>query len=110
MSKTFGLPGARLGWVITKDPDLYQKMAAFKDYTSICSSAPSEILSLIVLRNKDVVIKKHLTRISYNLSLLDDLVKGSLEHILDSWLIEIYTYGHVDYIIDYSDIIDYINE
>lgn len=71
MSKTFGMAGARIGWVVTKDKDLYTKMATFKDYTTICSSAPSEILSVIALRAKDKIIGKHLARIKRNLGLLD---------------------------------------
>ena len=71
MSKTFGMAGARIGWLVTKDAGLYQKMAAFKDYTTICSSAPSEILSIIALRSKEVIIGRHLARIKRNLALLD---------------------------------------
>lgn len=71
MSKTFGLAGARLGWVITRDADLFAKMAAFKDYTTICSSAPSEILSLIALRARQTIIDRHLARLERNLGLLD---------------------------------------
>jgi aspartate/methionine/tyrosine aminotransferase len=72
MSKTFGMAGARIGWVVTRDRDLYTKMAAFKDYTTICGSAPSEILSIIALRAKEKIIVNHLTRIKRNLNLLDD--------------------------------------
>jgi aspartate/methionine/tyrosine aminotransferase len=72
MSKTFGMAGARIGWVITRDRDLFTKMAEFKDYTTICSSAPSEILSIIALRAKEKIIASHLTRIKKNLKLLDD--------------------------------------
>lgn len=75
MSKTFGMAGVRLGWVITKDQKLYSEMAAFKDYTTICSSAPSEILSLIALKAKDTIIKAHLKRINRNLELLDGFFK-----------------------------------
>jgi aspartate/methionine/tyrosine aminotransferase len=71
MSKTFGLAGARIGWLVTKDKNLYTKMAAFKDYTTICSSAPSEILSIIALRSKEKIIGRHLARIERNLVLLD---------------------------------------
>lgn len=71
MSKTFGMAGVRIGWVITKDKKLYKEMATFKDYTTICSSAPSEILSLIALRAKDKIIKNHLVKINHNLKLLD---------------------------------------
>lgn len=72
MSKTFGMAGARIGWVITKDQNLYAKMATFKDYTTICSSAPSELLSIIALRAKTKIISKHLTRIQRNIELLDN--------------------------------------
>lgn len=72
MSKTFGMAGVRLGWLITKDKELYQKMAAFKDYTTICASGPSELLSLIALRSKEKVIERHLNRTRRNLALLDD--------------------------------------
>ena len=56
MSKTFGLAGpASAGWR-PSDGDLLSRMAMLKDYTTICSSAPSEILSIIALRAKDVII------------------------------------------------------
>lgn len=72
MSKTFGLAGIRIGWLATHNVDLYRHMAAFKDYTTICSSAPSEILAIIGLQNKAAIIQRHLERIDRNLRSLDD--------------------------------------
>jgi aspartate/methionine/tyrosine aminotransferase len=71
MSKTFGLAGARIGWLVTRDGELLTRMATLKDYTTICSSAPSEILSIIALRTRDVIVADHLARIQKNLALLD---------------------------------------
>lgn len=71
MSKTYGLAGARIGWLVTQDQALYARIAALKDYTTICSSAPSEILALIALRNGPRIIANHLARIRRNLALLD---------------------------------------
>jgi aspartate/methionine/tyrosine aminotransferase len=71
MSKTFGMAGARIGWLVTQDKRLFAGMAAFKDYTTICSSAPSEVLAIIALRAKDAIISRHLTRIRRNVGLLD---------------------------------------
>ncbi len=71
MSKTFGMAGARIGWLATRDRELYGKLAACKDYTTICSSAPSEILSIIALRNRDSIVDSHLARVRRNLGLLD---------------------------------------
>lgn len=47
MSKSFSMPGLRIGWLALRDKELYQKIADYKDYTTICSSAPSEILSIM---------------------------------------------------------------
>ena len=71
MSKTFGLAGARIGWLVTRDRDLLNRMVVLKDYTTICSSAPSEILSIIALRAREVIIAAHLARVQRNLALLD---------------------------------------
>ncbi len=84
MSKTFGMAGARIGWVITRDRELYQKMTVFKDYTTICSSAPSEILSIIALRVKEKIVETHIKRINRNLDLLDGFFmeyKNNLEWV-----------------------------
>ena len=71
MSKTFGLAGARIGWLVTRDRELFNKMESFKSYTTICSSAPSEVLAIMGLRAKDQIIARHLARIARNLGLLD---------------------------------------
>lgn len=84
VSKSFGLAGLRIGWLVTKNQELYQKMATFKDYTTICSSAPSEILALIALRAKDNILQDKLKIIRYNLSLLDGFFQKYVD--LFSWI------------------------
>jgi aspartate/methionine/tyrosine aminotransferase len=71
MSKSFALAGLRIGWIATRDAALRRRVAALKDYTTICSSAPSEILSLIALRAKESVIARTRHIIDANLPLLD---------------------------------------
>ena len=71
MSKAFGLAGLRIGWLVTRDQGLCARLAAFKDYTTICNSAPSEILALIGLRAKEKILERHRARIAGNLGLLD---------------------------------------
>lgn len=72
-SKTYGLAGLRIGWVATKNRDLYNKMASLKDYTTICNSAPSEFLAEVALRNRQSLIDRNLGIIKHNLSVVDDL-------------------------------------
>jgi len=71
MSKSFALAGLRIGWLASRDRDLLARCAAFKDYTTICSSAPSEILSLIGLRARDTILARSRDIVSANLELLD---------------------------------------
>jgi aspartate/methionine/tyrosine aminotransferase len=71
MSKSFGLAGLRIGWVATRDRALLARLAAFKDYTTICSSAPSEVLALIALRARDRVLARNRAVVAANLPLLD---------------------------------------
>ncbi len=75
MSKSFGLAGLRIGWIACKDSELKRKIASFKDYTTICSSAPSEFLSLIALRHKDLILRRNLSIIRDNLSKLRPFFK-----------------------------------
>jgi aspartate/methionine/tyrosine aminotransferase len=72
LSKTFGLPGLRIGWIVSRNRDLLQKMSLFKDYTTICSSAPSEVLAIMALSNKAKIIAAHKARIRKNLKVLDE--------------------------------------
>ncbi len=83
LSKTFGLAGLRIGWLTTKNQELLQEMLSFKDYTTICSSAPSEVLGLIGLRHKELLIEANLKKITSNLNLLDGFISAH-SHIL-SW-------------------------
>lgn len=72
MSKTFGLAGLRIGWLVSNDIDFINSIVAFKDYLSICNSAPSEILSIIALNNIDKIITPNLEKIKRNVSLFND--------------------------------------
>ena len=71
MSKAYAMAGLRIGWLATHDRELLGRLAAFKDYTTICSSAPSEILSIIALRAGPQVLARSRGIIAANLDLLD---------------------------------------
>jgi aspartate/methionine/tyrosine aminotransferase len=72
MSKTYGLPGLRIGWIATRNEPLLSQMAALKDYTTICNSAPSEFLAELALRHRQTLVRRNLGIITHNLSVLDE--------------------------------------
>ena len=82
MSKTYGLAGLRIGWIATRNAELFRKLAAFKDYTTICNSAPSEFLATLALRHAEAIVKRNLQIISGNLNLLDQFF-GSHAELFD---------------------------
>jgi len=72
MSKTYGLPGLRIGWAATRNMKMLSGMAALKDYTTICNSAPSEFLAEVALRHRESLVQRNLRIIGDNLVVLDD--------------------------------------
>ncbi len=71
MSKSFAMAGLRIGWLATHDRDLLDRCARFKDYTTICSAGPSEVLALIALRARERVLERSAAIVSDNLERLD---------------------------------------
>jgi aspartate/methionine/tyrosine aminotransferase len=76
MSKTYGLAGLRIGWIATRDHRLFRELAAFKDYTTICNSAPSEFLATLALRNAEIIVERNLQIIRKNLKRLDNFFES----------------------------------
>ena len=71
MSKTYGLPGLRLGWLASRDSSALARIVDLKHYTTICSSAPSELLSALALRHRDALADRNRAIVLGNLPLLD---------------------------------------
>ncbi len=71
MSKSFGLAGLRIGWVATRDVEVLKRMTVFKDYTTICNSAPSEYLAMAALSQAENLLARNRQIICSNLELLD---------------------------------------
>jgi aspartate/methionine/tyrosine aminotransferase len=84
MSKAFGMAGVRIGWIATRDRALRARLASLKDYTTICSSAPSELLSLMALRAGDRIVERTNAIVCANLAVLDDFFQRRSDQF--SWV------------------------
>lgn len=67
MSKSYGLPGLRIGWIASADKEVISSMERMKHYLSICNSGPSERLAKIALRNRDKLLSRNCGIIDENL-------------------------------------------
>jgi aspartate/methionine/tyrosine aminotransferase len=82
LSKTFALPGLRLGWLATQERTLVEHWLALKDYTTICNSAPGEILGIMALRAKEMIVARNLGIIRENLRVADRFFAGQTDRFV----------------------------
>jgi aspartate/methionine/tyrosine aminotransferase len=75
MSKTYGLPGLRLGWLVSRNPSIIQRCLDLRLYTTICNSAPSEFLSDVALRHREVLIQRNLGIVRSNFLRLEEFFR-----------------------------------
>jgi aspartate/methionine/tyrosine aminotransferase len=71
LSKTYGLPGLRTGWLVLKDAALRDRILGWKDYTTICASAPSEALAQVALSVGETLAARNVQIIRDNLALAE---------------------------------------
>ena len=58
-SKSYGLPGLRVGWIACRDRALLERLEKRKHYTSICNAGPAEYLAAIALRNRKPIWERN---------------------------------------------------
>ncbi len=73
ISKAYGMPGLRIGWIASQDTSLLQKVERYKHYLSICNSAPSERLTLIALKARHTILARNHALLHENVRLLEQL-------------------------------------
>jgi len=71
VSKAYGLPGLRIGWLACRDAELIDRIRELKLYTTICSSAPSELLVALALRHGDRLVARARDLLLANLPVLE---------------------------------------
>jgi aspartate/methionine/tyrosine aminotransferase len=71
MSKSYGLPGLRVGWIACRDHALLEALERHKHYTSICNAGPSEFLATIALRAREQIHARNRSILTENLPQFD---------------------------------------
>lgn len=66
MSKAYGLPGLRIGWIACADRELLDASEKMKHYMSICNSGPSERLAVMALKCRDRLLARNCSIVSEN--------------------------------------------
>lgn len=70
LSKAYGLPGLRVGWVACQDRRLLHRVATMRQYLSTCNAGPSEVLASIALKAAPQIVARNGAIAEANLSQL----------------------------------------
>lgn len=80
LSKAYGLPGIRIGWIICRDPELMERCLAAKEQILICNSVVDETIALQLMEQRESWLGRMQTRAQSHLGILRDWMQGQ------SWL------------------------
>jgi aspartate/methionine/tyrosine aminotransferase len=80
MSKAYGLPGLRIGWLACRDRALLERLERRKHYTSICNAGPSEHLATIALQNGERIRARNRAIIAANVPVFAEFFARWPEH------------------------------
>ena len=79
LSKSFGMPGLRMGWIAMQQPSLVPDIINFRDYLNSYVSQPVEHISSIVLENYKAILYRNLKITQGNRKLLQSFFSKHLE-------------------------------
>ncbi|KQY12590.1 aminotransferase class I/II-fold pyridoxal phosphate-dependent enzyme [Rhizobium sp. Root482] len=82
MSKAYGLPGLRIGWLACRDGDFLTRCERYKHFLSICNSAPSEVLARMALKNRQAILERTRAIVRSNIAQLN-LFFAEFPHLFD---------------------------
>ena len=77
LSKSFGLPGIRVGWVISRDSCLTRSIRHLKTYNSICQSQLDEQVAYFVIQKADSIIKRNNAVVRDNVELFAGFIASN---------------------------------
>jgi aspartate/methionine/tyrosine aminotransferase len=76
LSKAFGAPGLRLGWLVTSDPALQELFLAAKEQISICGSVVHEWIAEQILVRRRQLLAATLAEMRSRLQLVSHWISG----------------------------------
>ncbi len=75
MSKAFGIPGIRIGWILSQDKSLLEMLLAAKEQIIICNSIVDEEIAYHFYANKSIHLKRIEKNTLVNFGILKEWMK-----------------------------------
>jgi aspartate/methionine/tyrosine aminotransferase len=77
MSKTFGLPGIRIGWITTRDADLMHRLLAAREHITITNNVLGEYIALQIQRDPELFLARARARVAENRAIVADVIENN---------------------------------
>ena len=74
ISKTYGVPGLRIGWIVNRDARLMTDLLAAKEQIVLAPSVVDEAIALHVLRRRDALLPAILAHARANRAIMTDWI------------------------------------
>lgn len=74
VSKTLGVPGLRIGWIVCSDREVTEKIKELRFHFNSFISAPSEFLGTLALRHESEIIKRNSKILADNTATADSFM------------------------------------
>src|SRR4051812_43109273 len=81
MSKSYGLPGIRIGWIFSKNKQLMETFLAAKEQICITNSVVDEEIAFQYLKRKDELFAPNMATITRNFGILKNFMEH--QHVLE---------------------------
>lgn len=84
LSKAFGFPGIRIGWLAVNDNELIETCLAAKEQINICNSVLDEAIALEILKNKEQLLSLGKDHLNANFQVLQEWLhdRNELEYVI----------------------------
>lgn len=76
LSKTYSVPGLRIGWIATQSKELADIFRKYRDYTMISGGVVNDTLACMTLRNRKAVLQRNGKLVQRNHKILEQWVKN----------------------------------
>jgi len=72
MSKVFSMAGTRVGWVVTKDDEIFGRLENRRSYDTICCGPFDELITAIAMEHSEKILERSKNIVRPNRAILDD--------------------------------------
>lgn len=81
LSKSYGLPGLRVGWIASREEAVLHRLERMRQYLTVSNAPPTEGLAVLALAAAPAILERNASIARRNLAVLGDALSGFPERL-----------------------------